>query len=149
MLDAGVTVITGGGGGVPVIETADEGLEGVEVNLVPSTVMKSVIISGKTDASGRYVPVTRFAGHVKAGSPAGVYSVVLIKEPKVEGPSKEESAKMTYEQAQIAAEKLEAKRAAMPRIIPIVYTKAETSPLKLTVEGKKESTLSVDVAKAP
>ena len=30
MLDAGVTVITGGGGGVPVIETADEGLEGVE-----------------------------------------------------------------------------------------------------------------------
>ena len=30
MLDAGVTVITGGGGGVPVVETADEGLEGVE-----------------------------------------------------------------------------------------------------------------------
>ena len=30
MLDAGVTVITGGGGGVPVVETTDEGLEGVE-----------------------------------------------------------------------------------------------------------------------
>lgn len=30
MIDAGVTVIAGGGGGVPVVETPDEGLEGVE-----------------------------------------------------------------------------------------------------------------------
>ena len=30
MIEAGVTVITGGGGGVPVVETADRGLEGVE-----------------------------------------------------------------------------------------------------------------------
>lgn len=30
MIDAGVTVITGGGGGVPVVETVSDGLEGVE-----------------------------------------------------------------------------------------------------------------------
>ena len=30
MIDAGVTVITGGGGGVPVVETDNDGLEGVE-----------------------------------------------------------------------------------------------------------------------
>ena len=30
LIDAGVTVITGGGGGVPVVETSDDGLEGVE-----------------------------------------------------------------------------------------------------------------------
>ena len=48
MLDAGVTVITGGGGGVPVIETADEGLEGVEA--VVDKDLTAAVVADAVDA---------------------------------------------------------------------------------------------------
>lgn len=135
---------------VPCSITVTQGenpVEGVAVTFVPNQVMPSIIISGETDARGTCVPVTRFAGHLEKGVPPGEYAVVLEKEPKVEGPSPEERANMTYDQAMAASKKMEAARAAMPRIIPIEYTDKEKTPVKMSVSEGKDNNITVDIAK--
>ncbi|MDO5565536.1 MAG: hypothetical protein Q4G59_02685, partial [Planctomycetia bacterium] len=122
-------------------------IEGVEVTLTPTEVMNSIVISGKTDAAGKCLPVTRFAGHVEKGVPKGEFAVTLVKEPFVEGPSAEEKAKMTYDQAMAADRKREAAVAAAPRIIPVEYTQKEKTPAKLTVSEGKPAELAIDVSK--
>lgn len=117
----------------------------VEVQLVPETSIASTIFSGTTDATGKAVISTVFAGHAENGVPEGSYTVVLKKDqPIPHTKSEEERVAMSYDQAMKYAKEMEIAQNKLPKIIPVSMTQ-NNSPLKLTVEATG-GTLDIDVS---
>ncbi len=121
-------------------------LAGVDVNLVPTPPISSAVMFGTTDANGKAVITTVFAGHAEKGAPEGNYAVVLKKNiPIPHTKSEEERSKMNYDQTMKYSAAMSRARAKLPQIVPVSLTRND-SPLKLSVDSTG-GTLDVDVAR--
>lgn len=118
----------------------------VEVTLQSETAQKGLVFFGKTDASGVCKVGTTFQNYYKKGVPEGSYKVILIKEPYVEDTiPREEQLEMSRGALDAYRKSMQAKRDALPRIIPVSMTSASTTPLEMSVNGKN-SQLEVNVS---
>jgi len=117
----------------------------VEVSLYPSTPASGMVFFGKTNASGVCNVGTSFANFYKEGVPEGNYKVVLVKEPLVEDTkTREEQSAMSRPELDAYRTQMQAKRDALPKIIPASLTTAAKTPLTVDVTGKTTA-LTVDV----
>jgi hypothetical protein len=83
------------------------------------------------------------------GVPAGKYIVILAKEPDTSSIETKNLESMSMDEREHYSLEMEKKIATLPREIPIKLSQFTTSPLRITVENKKENTLDVDVSQIP
>lgn len=118
----------------------------VEVTLRAASDSPGMVFYGKTDSSGVCKVGTTFANHYKEGIPEGNYKVILVKEPFVEETkTQEEQMAMTRPELDAYRAQMQAKRDALPKIIPVALTTAEKTTLTVNVQGKTTE-LTVNVA---
>ncbi len=134
----------------PAVVTVVDGgtpIEGAQVIFYPTAEGGgSLTVCGTTDAKGVANISTIRASYVGKGAPAGDFKVTVNKEVVVEHwKTPDELAAMTPPEAEKYDKEMQKKRAALPRIVPLVLIDQKTSPLTIKVgEGKAE--LKVDVA---
>ena len=118
----------------------------VEVTLQATSASSGMVFFGKTDASGVCKVGTSYANYFKEGVPAGNYKVILAKEPFVEEMKTREEQEAMTTKAEVDAyrKQMQAKRDALPRVIPVSLTTNGTTPLTLDVSGKRAE-LTVNV----
>jgi hypothetical protein len=83
------------------------------------------------------------------GVPVGKYIVILAKEPDTSSIETRDYELMSMDERERYSLEMEKKIAVLPREIPIRLSQFTTSPLRITVENKKENTLDVDVSQIP
>ena len=115
----------------------------VDVTLQAVIPSSGTVFFGKTNDTGVCKAGTSFASYYKEGVPEGSYKVILVKEPYVEDTK---TGKVHMSRAEIDAHRkeMQAKRDALPRIIPVPLTTAAKTPLTVDVSGKTTE-LTVDV----
>ena len=118
----------------------------VEVTLQAAAPLSGAVFYGKTDEAGVCKVGTSFANHYKEGIPEGSYKVILVKEPFVEEIKTKEERGAMSSRAEVDAyrKQMQAKRDALPRIIPVSLTTAAKTPLTVDVSGNTTE-LTVDV----
>ena len=151
-----LTLLVGCSGGTPagfpkVVPCTITVLEGttpiadVEVTLQAAAPSSGTVFFGKTNETGVCNVGTSFASHYKEGVPEGSYKVILVKEPIVEETkTREEQNAMSRPELDAYMNQMQAKRNALPRIIPVPLTTSEKTPLTVDVSGKTTE-LTVDV----
>ena len=117
----------------------------VEVTLQSVTPSSGMVFFGKTNDAGVCKAGTSFANHYKEGVPEGSYKVILVKEPFVdETKTIEEQNAMARPELEAYRKQMQAKRDALPKIVPMPLTTGEKTPLTVDVSGKTTE-LTVDV----
>jgi len=115
----------------------------VEIVLQATAASEGLVFFGKTDGSGVCKVGTSFANHYKEGVPEGSYKIILTKEPFVEDTkTREEQNEMSRTDLDAYKAQMQAKRDALPKIIPDALTTANT-PLTIAVQGKTEMEIDV------
>ena len=108
----------------------------VLIDTVPTT--PSLSVAAETDNQGKAAMFTFFGGHSAPGVPVGNLVLTIFKEPEVpDMKSTAEIDEMGYEKAQAYMVEIEAKRAKLPRIVPVELTNPKTSPLTIDAAAGK------------
>ena len=109
-------------------------LADVSVILMPEQAGGAHASGGKTDSSGVAVVRTNQANYLAAGAPEGQFKIILTKPVEPEGklPDEEVNKMPGHERNKYAMEMLR-KANAMKPIIPPNLTKADKTPLKLSI----------------
>ena len=110
----------------------------VVVDTVPAT--PSLSVAAQTNDQGKAEIVTFFGNHSAPGVPVGKLVLTIFKEPEVpDTRTPAEIAQMDTDanKAMAYMAEMEAKRAKLPRIVPVELTDPRTSPLTMdAVSGK-------------
>jgi hypothetical protein len=130
-----------------VVQNKKQPEKDVRITLYPSFGSGSLLMFGKTDASGCAVISTSLNKFVQPGVPKGEYTAVFEKMPELEESlSQEELEKMLPLQRMDYHDKQNQKRFALPKIIPDTLSMANTSPVKFEVNDETGVSISVDLA---
>ena len=109
----------------------------VMIDTVPAT--PSLSVAAETNDQGKAVMFTFLGDYSASGVPVGKLVLTIFKEPEV--PDMKNSAEldqMSPEKVQAYLAEIEAKRAKLPRIVPVELTDPKTSPLTMdAAAGKK------------
>ena len=110
-----------------------------------------LVCTGMTDGRGKAGIKTSYASFVRDGAPKADYKVLIIKDPKPPETKTREEQMVMKKTERDAYEANRAKaRDSMPLIVPLLLTKAKTTPIELTVsEGSNTLTVNVDDYKDP
>lgn len=132
----------------PCVITVTDGTNGVadvEIALSPSEPISGVIVGGKTDATGKCVVTTTFAGFAAPGAPSGEFVVSLKKNPDVGMPdlTNEEMENMDRGAIDKYYKERDAKIASAEKIVPPNLTSFQTSPVKVSVPNDAEVTVDL------
>lgn len=129
-----------------VVNNGGSPIEGASVILQPTQKMNSIIVSGKTDATGTAEIRTLLGEFSKTGAPAGDFTVKISKTDKVDIPelSSDEYYNLSP-QERAAMEKSNAEKIKAAKVVPDRLSKSD-SPIKVTVDSSNQATVTVDVS---